>query len=137
MTSTISKTGLKDQINKASERPKHKGGAPQKKIKRASGIRVRLTATEHFLIKSKAHEAGMKISDWFRAAALKAQVVARITTGDRKHLHILSGLANNLNQLAKMANTSGILSIVIKCGQMLAEIDQILKYLNRHDGKDS
>lgn len=137
MTSTLSKSGLKDQINKAGARPKHKGGAPQKRIKRASGIRVRLTATERFLIESKARQAGMRISDWIRAAALKAKVVGRISAEDRRVLHLLAGMANNLNQLTKLAHTSGIMGIAIKCDNLLTEIDQTLKYLNSDDGKDT
>jgi hypothetical protein len=137
MTEILSKTGLKDQINNTGERPKHKGGAPKKKIKRASGIRVRLTSTERFLIESKAREAGMRISDWFRAAALKAKVVTRMTAEDRRVLHLLAGMANNLNQLTKLAHTSSIVSVAIRCGHLLTEINQTLKYLNSHDGEDS
>ena len=130
MTSKLSKSGLKDHINQA-------GGAPQKRIKRSTGIRVRLTTTERFLIESKARQAGMRISDWFRAAALKAKVVGRITAEDRHVLHLLAGMANNLNQLTKRAHTNGIMSIVISCGHLLTEIDQTLKYLNSDDGKDT
>ena len=137
MTSTLSNTDLKDHVNQSAKLAKHKGGAPQKKIKRANGIRVRLTAAEHFFIESKAREAGMRISDWFRSAALKAKVVARMTAEDRRILHLLAGMANNLNQLTKQANTSGIISIAIKCGHLLAEIDQTLKYLNSHNGENS
>lgn len=137
MTSTVSKSGLKEQINQIGGRPKHKGGAPQKKIKRASGIRVRLTTTERFLIETKARQAGMRISDWIRAAALKAKVVGRMSAEDRRVLHLLAGMANNLNQLTKLAHTSGIISIVIKCDNLLKEIDQTLKYLNSDDGKDT
>lgn len=137
MTSIASKNGLKEQTNKAGARPKHKGGAPQKRIKRASGIRVRLTAAERFLIESKARQAGMRISDWFRAAALKAKVMTRITAEDRRALHLLAGMANNLNQLTKLAHTNGIIGIAIRCGHLLTEINQTIKYLNSDDGKDT
>lgn len=134
MTITSSKSVLKDQVSNSGKSAKSKGGAPRKKIKRASGIRVRLTAAERFLIESKARDAGMRISDWFRSAALRAKVLARMNAEDRRILHLLAGMANNLNQLTKQANTNGIISIAIKCGRLLSEIDQILKYLNRHDG---
>ncbi|RAJ31149.1 plasmid mobilization protein [Pedobacter cryoconitis] len=137
MANTSLNTGFKDPVKKTDKRPKHRGGAPQKRIKRANGIRVRLTATERFMIESKAREAGMRISDWIRAAALKAKVVGRISEEDRRVLHLLAGMANNLNQLTKLAHTSGIMSIVIKCDNLLTEIDQTLKYLNSDDGKDT
>ncbi|MBB5645974.1 plasmid mobilization protein [Pedobacter cryoconitis] len=137
MTSTTLNTGFKAPVNKTDKCPKHRGGAPQKRIKRANGIRVRLTATERFLIESKARQAGMRISDWIRAAALKAKVVERVSAEDRRVLHLLAGMANNLNQLTKLAHNSGIISIVIKCDNLLTEIDQTLKYLNNDDGKDT
>lgn len=79
----------------------------------------------------------MRISDWFRAAALKAKVMTRITAEDRRVLHLLAGMANNLNQLTKLAHTSGIMGVAIRCGHLLTEIDQALKYLNSNDGKNT
>ena len=79
----------------------------------------------------------MRISDWFREATLKAKVISRMTEEDRRVLHMLAGMANNLNQLTKLAHTSGLLTIAIRCGSLLTEIDQALKYLNSDDGKDT
>lgn len=135
MSSTTSTGGLQNQTNK--QRLGAKGGAPKKRIRRETHVKVRLTKTERFLIESKAKQAGMRISDWFREATLKAKVMTRLTAEDRKVLHMLAGMANNLNQLTKLAHTSGLLTIAIKCGVLLAEIDQALKYLNSDDGKDT
>ncbi|OFV10602.1 MULTISPECIES: plasmid mobilization protein [Sphingobacterium] len=112
-----------------------KGGAPCKKIKRNNGIRVRLTTSERFLIETRATQAGMRISDWIRASALSARITARITGEDRRILHMLAGMANNLNQLAKLAHTGGIMGIAIRCDFLLKEIDTTLKYINSDDGK--
>ena len=49
---------------------------------------------------------------------------------------MLTGMANNLNQLARQANSGKLLFIVRKCESLLAEIDDTLKYLNNHDGQD-
>lgn len=135
MSGNQSTDGLKDQPTK--RRSGAKGGAPKKRIRREAHVKVRLTNTERFLIESKAKEAGMLISDWFRQATLKAKIVPRITTEDRRVLHMLAGMANNLNQLTKLAHTSGLLTIAIKCSSLLEEIDQALKYLTSDDGKDS
>lgn len=137
MSGTISTNGLKDQPNKQRTGAKGKGGAPKKRIRREVHVKVRLTTTERFLIESKARQAGMRISDWFREATLKAKVMTRMTTEDRRVLHMLAGMANNLNQLAKLAHTTGLLTIAIRCSSLLAEIDQALKYLNSDDGKDT
>lgn len=118
---------------KKPEGGKHKGGAPKKKIKREQHIMVRLTATERFLIENKARSANMRMSDWFRVAAKSAKIVPRIGADDRSILHMLAGLANNINQLTKLAHKEGILTIVRKCDALLMEIDSALKYLNRDD----
>ena len=110
---------------------KHKGGAPKKKVRREMDIRIRLTATEKFLIENKAKAAGMRASNWIRASAKTAKVVPRLTVEELGILRMLAGLANNLNQLTKLAHQQGILSVALKCRDILVEIDNALKYLNK------
>lgn len=117
------------------ERPKHAGGAPKKRVKKESGIRVRLTATEKFLIENKAKSAGLRPSAWFRAAAKNAKVTPRMTVEELRLLRVLTGLANNLNQLTKLAHKDGLLTIAGKCREILNEINSYLNYLNNHDGE--
>jgi hypothetical protein len=112
---------------------KLKGGRPVKAIKRDSGIRVRLSSTEHYLIEQKAKKAGMKISDWVRHSAKRATVTGRLTPEDVRLLRMLSGMANNLNQLTKLAHQQGLLVIQRKCRELMSEIDDVLKFLNKDD----
>jgi hypothetical protein len=127
----------KENIKPKTERPKHKGGAPRKRVKREQDIRVRLTATERFHIESKSKSAGMRISDWFRTAAKAARVVPRLNPEDRSILHMLTGMANNLNQLTKLAHVGGILSLAKKCNELLNEIDEAIKYFNKDDRQNT
>ncbi|RKR82809.1 mobilization protein MobC [Mucilaginibacter gracilis] len=127
------KTGLKETAGTVSEKPKHKGGRPKLTIKREAFVRVRLTATEHFVIAGRAKDAGMRISDWFRSAAKAARVVARLNPEDMQIMRMLTGMANNLNQLTKLAHKDGLLSVARKCDGLMTEIDQALKYFNSDD----
>jgi hypothetical protein len=86
---------------------------------------------------AKAKDAGMRLSDWIRAAAKAAKVVARLKPEDLQIMRMLAGLANNLNQLTKLAHRDGILTIAIKCGNLLIEIDQALKYFNSDDRQNT
>ena len=112
---------------------KSKGGRPLKIVKRESGIRVRLSKTEYYLIEQKAKQAGMKISDWFRQAAKRAKVTGRFTPEEMKMMHTLTGMANNLNQLTKLAHQQGLLVMQRKCRELLSLIDDTLKYFVRDD----
>lgn len=119
------------------EKPKHKGGRPKVKVRRETHVKVRLTATERFMISARAKDAGMRLSDWIRAAAKAAKVVARLKPEDLQIMRMLAGLANNLNQLTKIAHRDGIFTIAIKCGNLLIEIDHALKYFNSDDRQDT
>ena len=110
-----------------------KGGRPPKKVKRESQLMVRLTETERFLIEAKSKEAGMKPSAWFRLAAKKAKVLARLKPDDLKHLRTLTGMANNLNQLTHLAHKEGLIFIRQSCKELLLQIDSILKKLGGDD----
>lgn len=134
MTAEKSQTNITVGKREVKQVVKNKGGAPRKTIRRASGIRVRLTTSERFLIESKARKAGVNLSDWIRACALKGNVISRMSAEDRRILHTMSGMANNLNQMTKLAHTGGIIGIAIRCDSLLKEIDHTLKTLNGHDG---
>ena len=117
-------------------RPKNKGGRPKAKIRRDQTLRIRINATELYLIKTKAREAGMRASTWIRQAAKAARIAPRWTPEQMELLRMMTGMANNLNQLEKQANSGKLLFIVRKCENLLGEIDHTIKYLNNHDGQD-
>ncbi|MEJ8802125.1 plasmid mobilization protein [Pontibacter sp. H249] len=112
---------------------KKKGGRPVKRVKRSYTLVVRVTETERLLVSGKAREAGLSLSAWFRAAAKKAVVTARLRPEELATLRMLSGMANNLNQLARLAHREGLLSVQGKCRQALDEINHTLHLLGRDD----
>ncbi|MDO3645296.1 plasmid mobilization relaxosome protein MobC [Mucilaginibacter sp. L3T2-6] len=114
-------------------KPKHKGGRPKASIKRESHAKIRLTATERILYNGRAKDAGMSLSDFVRDAIKSARVIARLSVEDMKLMRMMTGLANNLNQLTKLAHRDGLLSVARKCSEVLNDIDQALKYFNNDD----
>jgi hypothetical protein len=111
-------------MNKATDKTiKNKGGRPSLKIKRNTSINVRLTSLERILIEGKAQQAKISPSDWFRKAAKKATIHPRITPDDMHVLHILAGMANNLNQLTKLSNTYGLHRFQKDCQELIAKIN--------------
>jgi len=123
------KTTEKPQTNQ----PKNKGGAPKKNVKRELIIRIRMSATERFIVDEKAKKAGMRSSSWIRAAAKSAKIVPRLTADERRILWMLAELANNLNQLTKLAHQLGLLTVVRECSKLLSEIDSMIKRFNKND----
>lgn len=128
MTSTNHKRGDRSR--------RGKGGRPPKKVKRRYVMTVRLTDTERFLIEDKSARAGMRPSEWFRRAAKRAHIVARISVEDQRMLRMLAGLANNLNQLVRLAHTDGLLTVQKRCREILRKIDEQLTSLNNDRESD-
>lgn len=122
-------------IKPISREGKNKGGRPKLKVRREKILRIRMSATEIFLVRSKARGAGMRASTWIRSAARSAIIAPRWSAEQMQLLRMLSGIANNLNQLAKQANSGRLLFIAQKCDTILQEIDQALKFLNNDDGQ--
>lgn len=126
-------TASETKSNTEAAKPRNKGGAPKKKIRRELIIRIRMTATERFQIGNKAKAAGMRSSSWIRASTKSAKVVPRLTADERRILWMLAELANNVNQLTKLAHQIGLLTVVRDCSKILKEIDVLLKHLNSND----
>jgi ketol-acid reductoisomerase len=120
-------------IEKTVKKEKAKGGRPIKTIKKDSGIRVRLSKTERYLISEKAKKAGLKMSDWLRQAAKTAKVTSRFSADEMSMMRTLTGMANNLNQLTKLAHQQGLLVVQQKCRNLISLIDDTLKYFARDD----
>src|SRR5665213_2649164 len=115
------------------DQQKNKGGAPKKRVKRELIIRFRMSATERFQIVDKAKAAGMRPSTWIRASAKSAKIIPRLTADERRILWMLAELSNNLNQLTKLAHQLGLLRVVRQCEQVIKEVNETLKQLNRDD----
>lgn len=107
-------------------------GRPKKGIKRSGMLMVRLTPTERLLIEDKSRKAGMKPSEWFRKSAKNAKVTPCFSTEETGWLRMLAGLANNLNQLTRLAHIQGLLSLSGKCREMLKLINEVLTKIKSH-----
>lgn len=108
---------------------KKKGGRPTKTLKRELRITARFSKLEHYVLQQKAGKAGINISEFIRQAAITGKVTARQTPEERLSTKQLIGMANNLNQMAKVANREGIASIRLVLESCLFQINSILNKL--------
>ena len=65
---------------------------------------------EHKLILRNSEACGLKVSVYLRVTGLQQAVRARLTDEEKIIYHQLTGMANNINQLAKAAHIGGALS---------------------------
>jgi len=124
------KTPIKS-IGKGSK--KRTRGRPKKAITRSVSLVVRLTPTERLAIESRAKSAGMVISEWFRKTTRMAVIRPRLSKEEASHLRTLSGMANNLNQLTKLAHTGGFVTIMADLRGLLIEVGRIMERIGKDD----
>jgi hypothetical protein len=124
---------MKTEIAVAIKKVKLKGGRPPKSVIRNELLAVRLFPSEKQAIDEKAKTAGMNASEWFRKAALKAKVMPRLSPEETKYLRMLSGMANNLNQLTKLAHGKGLTYFIKAIIEMLEKINRIMENLFEDD----
>jgi RNA processing factor Prp31 len=107
----------------------NKGGRPAKKASEKCKYTVRslMCTKDYYTIKAKARTYHKSMSSYMKEAALKASIVAPFTPEQMDFLRKLSGMANNLNQIAYQANVQGYDSAALQCNALADEIDNVIK----------
>ena len=80
----------------------NKGGKPTKSLieKRTYRVNLKMNTEEYYTLKTRASEAGVSPCDFIRVVILKTEIRQRLSPEWMEHIRKLSGMANNLNQIA-------------------------------------
>jgi Bacterial mobilisation protein (MobC) len=108
---------------------KKKMGRPAKAVKKEVRACVRFSRHEYFIIREKAREAGVKTSEYIRQTAIKAKIITRINAEELHFVRQLVGMANNLNQVAKVCNREEMFEAMQYFESYRNQVDEVLKKL--------
>lgn len=110
---------------------KNRGGRPTQKLseKRRYSVLLKLNHMEYFTLKSKASEAGVNKNEYLRSLISERQVRASVTVEQMKEIRLLSGMANNINQIAHRLNTFGVSTVPTELRMLKLLVDEQLKAL--------
>jgi hypothetical protein len=95
------------------------------KMEKETNIILRVSPSEKKIIQDKANEAGATLSEYARKMLLSGSIIK--IEGDEKK--ILNGIANNLNQLTRHANSTGIIPAEVT--GTLRELIEKIRYAYR------
>lgn len=95
------------------------------KMEKETNIILRVSPSDKKIIQDKANEAGASLSEYARKMLLTGSVI-KIEGEEKK---ILNGIANNLNQLTRHANSTGI--IPAEVASTLRELIEKIRYAYR------
>lgn len=106
---------------------KQKRGRPAKeKAKLSTSINLKLTEEDFKMVKEKAGKLGMKATQYAREMTLKGGIKSRFTLEELDKMRKLSGMANNLNQIARKINTYGMYDTVAEVFELIGKIKALL-----------
>ena len=104
-----------------------KTGRPVKEKEKLSvSINLKLTEDDYKSVREKAERLGLKATQYAREMTLKGGIKSRFTLEELDLLRKLAGMANNLNQLAKKANTDGFQQAGMNAFYLFCEIKKLL-----------
>ena len=112
-------------INKKGGRPKLN---PAEKLKYR--ILVKLCTKDYFALKAKAAQAKMTCTEVARKAIIGCQILQRLTPEQMDDIRKLSGMGNNLNQIARKANAEGYANARSEYLYLADNIDNVISKID-------
>jgi hypothetical protein len=117
--------------NKKGGRPKL---SPSEKLKYR--IAVNLCTKDFYALKAKATQVGTTYTELARLAITGCQIRQRLTPEQMDCIRKISGMGNNLNQIAKRANTEGYSNARTEYFYLADKIDNLLNQME-NDSENS
>ena len=105
------------------DKKKRKGRPTVADARRLSkAVTVKFSKIDYETLKTRSRKANRRLAEYIRESALQSEVVQPRTEADLKEYRTLVGMANNLNQLTKMAHQDGIIYLYSPIEGLLREI---------------
>ena len=108
---------------------KKRGGRPTvadgKRLSKA--VTVKFSKKDYEILRTRSRKANRRMAEYIRESALQSEVVQPRTEADIKEYRTLVGMANNLNQLTKMAHQDWIIYLYSPIDNLLGEITNMVR----------
>ena len=117
---------------------KNKGGRPRVALTEKKKYKlppVRLDTKNYVIVKNRAKQAGLSLTEYQRQMVLHGQVVERLCSEMVNLFRQLAGMGNNMNQLARQANTFGYTKDAALYHENALLVNNLIEKI-LYDGKD-
>ncbi|MBP3219060.1 mobilisation protein (MobC) [Prevotella sp. ne3005] len=110
------------------EKKKSKGRPTVADARRLSkAVTVKFSKIDYEILRTRSRKANRRLAEYIRESALQSEVVQPRTEADLKEYRTLVGMANNLNQLTKMAHQDGFIYLYSPIDNLLGEITDVIR----------
>ena len=93
----------------------------------SKAVTVKFSKIDYEMLRTRSRKANRRLAEYIRESALKSEVVQPRTEADMREYRTLVGMANNLNQLTKMAHQGSIIYLYSPIDKLLGEISDVIR----------
>ena len=125
---TIMVTGETKETGAGAKTQRHKGGRPTlpKARRRSKSVTVKFSKIDYETLRVRCRKANRRLSEYIRESALQSEVVMPHTTESASLYRDLAGMANNLNQLARLSHQTSLYHTSRKVDEALDKVLAII-----------
>ena len=127
---------IKETTKGETNSQRHKGGRPAlpKARRRSKSVTVKFSKIDYETLRVRCRKANQRLSEYIRESALQSEVVMPHTTESASLYRDLAGMANNLNQLARLSHQTSLYHTSRKVDEAL---DKVLAIISEYrQGKE-
>lgn len=118
------------------DKKKSKGRPTVADARRLSkAVTVKFSKIDYETLRTRSRKANRRLAEYIRDSALKSEVVQPRIEADLKEYRTLVGMANNLNQLTKMAHQDSIIYLYSPIDRLLGEITNVIREYKQSTNK--
>ena len=121
-------TGNIKETGAGANSQRHKGGRPAlpKARRRSKSVTVKFSKIDYETLRVRCRKANRRLSEYIRESALQSEVVMPHTTESAGLYRDLAGMANNLNQLARLSHQTSLYHTSRKVDEALNKVLAII-----------
>ena len=101
----------------------------------SKAVTVKFSKKDYEILRTRSRKANRRMAEYIRESVLQSEVVQPCTEADIKEYRTLVGMANNLNQLTKMAHQDGIIYLYSPLDNLLGEITNVIREYKQGSNK--
>ena len=110
------------------DKKKSKGRPTVADARRLSkAVTIKFSKIDYEILRTRSRKTNRRLAEYIRESALKSEIVQPRTEADLKEYRTLVGMANNLNQLTKMAHQDSIIYLYSPIDKLLGEITSVIR----------
>ena len=127
---------IKETTKGETNSQRHKGGRPAlpKARRRSKSVTVKFSKIDYETLRVRCRKVNRRMAEYIRESALQSEVVMPHTTESAGLYRDLAGMANNLNQLARLSHQTSLYHTSRKVDEAL---DKVLAIISEYrQGKE-